>query len=164
MRKIVNNWDALPHIQESKMVNINTETGIRFGVIPANSLDPEVVDELQARGTDVHYEAARQDMEDAIRKACKPYMLNELVQQVVDLAVEYMEFDDEEPVHEFKTLDGVVGSTGWLGGALHVWVYYSPNVGKFRQCSPCVPNAADLDSPDPDGIAGYDVPADWRAK
>lgn len=81
------------------MVNINTETGIRFGVIPANSLDPEVVDELQARGTDVHYEAARQDMEDAIRKACKPYMLNELVQQVVDLAVEYMEFDDEEPVH-----------------------------------------------------------------
>lgn len=69
----------------------------------------------------------------------------------------------EEPVFE-GTHDGVDWRTAWLGGAQLLWALRSPVVGRFQPCSPCAPGAADLDTPCPDGIEGYDVPAGWRAR
>jgi len=70
-------------------------------------------------------------------------------------------FYDDEPVHEFQR-DGVRGQTTWLGGALLVFIFHSPFTGQFDRCSPCVPNACDLDHFNPDGYVGYDVPPTWR--
>lgn len=67
----------------------------------------------------------------------------------------------EEPIIEFE-YKGVKGRTSWLGGALNLWIFESPILGMYRVCSPCVPNAGNLDQPDPDGVLTYDVPADWR--
>lgn len=45
-------------------VNVNAETGIRFGVISGNSLDPDVFDDLYFyQGTNVSYEEARKEAE-----------------------------------------------------------------------------------------------------
>lgn len=69
----------------------------------------------------------------------------------------------EEPIIEFE-YKGVEGRTSWLGGALNLWIFESPHTNTFALCSPCVPNACNLDQPDPDGYVGYDVPPEWRVK
>ncbi len=68
----------------------------------------------------------------------------------------------EEPNITFK-MDGVVGQIGWLGGAPLVWIFESPYTGTFQLCSPCVPNACNLDQPENGGYAGYTVPTHWLA-
>jgi hypothetical protein len=51
----------------------------------------------------------------------------------------------DEPTIE-GTYEGVQYRIDWLGGAPLIWVFEGP-LGNARQlCSPCVPNAADLDS------------------
>lgn len=69
----------------------------------------------------------------------------------------------EEPIIEFE-YEGVKGRTSWLGGALNLWIFESPILGMYRVCSPCVPNAGNLDQPFEWGVLTYDVPADWRVK
>jgi hypothetical protein len=57
---------------------------------------------------------------------------------------------------------GVKYRTSWLGGALNFWIFESPRAGLYQECSPCVPNAGNLDCPDNDGVLTYDVDPDWR--
>lgn len=98
-------------------------------------------------------------------------------QDYVDAMVEHRmdQVVIEEPIIEGE-YEGVKYRIGWLGGAPLLWVLEGP-VGRCRAlCSPCVPNAGDLDSGfilgqdiDPDtlarwGHAGYEcyvVPRDW---
>lgn len=141
--------------------NVNPDTGVRYGIISANSLYSDIIDRIQAEGKDVHFEEAQQDLENGIREACKDYLNRHAIQYVVDIAIENFGDDwyDDEPVHEFE-IDGVKGRTIWIGGALHVWVFESKWMTNTRLCSPCVPNCGDLDA------AGdyqcYDVPKNWR--
>ena len=62
------------------------------------------------------------------------------------------------------TCEGVRYEISWLGGAPLLWVIESPIISKARLCSPCCPNAGDLDSLDDDGYECYGIPADWYAK
>lgn len=143
--------------------NMNPETGIRYGIVAANSLDPEIVDEMQSRGKDLHIEAASADLEAAIRGACGDYLskssCDDLVSHAQDLLCD--DFYDDEPIHSFD-IDGVKGQTTWLGGALLVFLFESPFTDQFDLCSPCVPGACNCDSPNPDGYVGYTVPEDWK--
>lgn len=144
--------------------NRNPETGIRYGYISAQSLDPEIVDELQQDGVDVHWHERREELEECLRNSLSDFLSNRSIDCVIDVAVEAMgneNFYDDEPVHEGER-EGVRYRTSWLGGALHVWVFSSPHTGMYQECSPCVPGAGNLDCPDPDGVLTCDVPADWR--
>lgn len=146
------------------MTNTNPTTGIRYGIISSHSLHPEVIDEIQQRGTDVHFESSRKDMDAALRGAIEDYLPSWAVDDVAQKAWDLYEgFDDDEPVHEFE-LDGVKGRTTWLGGALLVWIFESPHVVKAKLCSPSVPNCTDQDHPDNDGEWGYAPPPDWYAE
>ena len=66
-------------------------------------------------------------------------------------------------------LEGVKYQIGWLGGAPLLWVIEGPIGWANRLCSPCVPNAADLDGGFDTGEVGeectvhtcYVVPRDW---
>lgn len=51
--------------------------------------------------------------------------------------------------------EGVKMRLSSLGGAPLLWILDSPYRATVRLCSPCVPNAGDLDSPDPDGCECY---------
>lgn len=151
--------------------NVNPETGIRYGIISANNLDPEIVHEMQfGRGSkDLRWEEALSGLRKEIE-----HEVNQGELALEDADDEYTlrkerlgdDYYDDEPVHSFD-IDGVKGQTTWLGGALLIWVFESPHTGLFRLCSPCVPNCASLDSPadplrDNVGCIGYDVPKDWR--
>ncbi len=77
--------------------------------------------------------------------------------------VELDDFFPEDPIIEFE-YEGVKGRTSWLGGVCNLWIFESPYTNTFALCSPCVPNACNLDQPDHDGYVGYDVPHNWRIK
>lgn len=78
-----------------------------------------------------------------------------------------------EPVIE-GTYEGVKYRIDWLGGSPLLWVIEGPVGYCDRLCSPCVPNAGDLDSgitydthlpagcrPERDAFECYVVPRDW---
>lgn len=143
--------------------NTNLETGIRYGIIAANSLHSDVLDNIQS-GRDVRYEEALAELKAGILRVCEDFIGTNALGDVIDLAIEKMTeaWEDDEPVYEFQ-IDGVRGQTTWLGGALLVWVFESPHIVRHSLCSPCVPNCGDLDSPeDAEGYICYDVPPAWR--
>jgi hypothetical protein len=150
--------------------NVNPETGIRYGIISANGLDPEVVNDIQMNGKDVHWdEFVAQVRADVMREVENGDMDESEAEFEID---ERMDYDrscfDDEPVHEFDIecpgYGRVKGRTTWLGGALMVWIFESPFVVSAKLCSPCVPNCGNLDDVGPFGYGEecYDVPADWR--
>jgi hypothetical protein len=67
----------------------------------------------------------------------------------------------DEPIIE-GTCEGVRYAISHLGGAPLLWVFESPIISTARLCSPCVPNAGDLDSLDDDGYECYGIPSTWR--
>ena len=143
------------------VANMNEETGIRFGIIAANSLDPEIVNELQMNGIDLHWQEALADIRKAVdndEDVAPEDKADEYEAQVDKLGDS---FYDDEPVHSFEH-HGVTGLTTWLGGALLVFLFHSPFTGTFDLCGPCVPNCCNNDSPNPDGYVGYTVPEDWK--
>ena len=79
-----------------------------------------------------------------------------------------LELESERIKVEEPTLagicEGVRYEISWLGGAPLLWVLESPVISKARLCSPCCPNAGDLNSLDDDGYECYGIPADWYAK
>ena len=79
-----------------------------------------------------------------------------------------LELESEHIQIEEPTLAGICEGVRYeishLGGAPILWVLESPIISKARLCSPCCPNAGDLDSLDDDGYECYGIPADWYAK
>lgn len=70
----------------------------------------------------------------------------------------------DEPTIE-GTYEGVEYHISWLGGAPLLWVFKSDVIVKANLCSPCVPNAGNLDSLDPEGgEVCYGIPSDWYYK
>lgn len=81
-------------------------------------------------------------------------------------------YQGDEPNVEGE-FDGVKYLISWLGGAPLVWIIEGPVGYADRLCSPCVPNAADLDSgytlvdefsDGHDGFPCYVAPRDWLEK
>lgn len=141
--------------------NINPETGIRYGTIYINELDPEVGHTLMfgTQAVDLTYQACVKELEAEIRRDLE-----------VDGEVDEDEFQarferevdritcDEPTI--IGTYQGVKYQVTWLGGAPLLFVFESPYTGMFALCSPCVPNAVSLTQEG--DYEGYDVPNDWR--
>lgn len=141
--------------------NVNPETGIRYGIISAHSLEDWVLEEIGMNGKDLDYEEWKEDFVDAMHSALSEYLSSSnielLSERALDLVAE--NYCNNEPRYSYE-LDGVKVQTTWLGGAMLVYVFESPVIGHHALCSPCVPNCGDLNN---DGeYECYDVPADWR--
>ncbi|MGK2884387.1 MAG: hypothetical protein ACSLE8_06360 [Rhodococcus sp. (in: high G+C Gram-positive bacteria)] len=190
------------------MLNVNPDTGIRYGVISCNSLNPDLVDELMhgPDAVDLDYQfaykeakaQAEADLDAAVEEAeiaasevdpnaCEAereaFIENWLevkgIERDTYVDDQLERFSDmyqgDEPVVEGNT-EGVAYRISWLGGAPLLWVLEGPLGYCNRLCSPCVPNAADLDSgfiPGgaddtattlQEGYLCYVIPADWLAK
>jgi|GEM_PF-2170210 len=188
------------------MANTNPTTGIRYGVIAMNSIDPDVANELWygPGAVDMSYEnacaearkeAAREfdnllesaevaayeidpGMSDSEREAFIERWFEEAgefhdQEAFVDARVDY--FGDQcqidEPVIEGK-YEGIDYMIDWLGGAPLLWVFEGPIGWANELCSPCVPNAANLDGGFGTGEVAddcrvypcYVIPRDWLAK
>lgn len=149
--------------------NINPTTGIRFGAINGQSIHPEVLDELHSLARNETYHRLRDEREQQLSAELRSTFdrINEdLFAQVIELQLEaeseHGDFDDEEPsadiVHE-----GVSLKFGYLGGAVLLIIHDSPYTWVVESlCSPCVPNAANLDSNiDSAGYIAYAPPNSW---
>ena len=154
--------------------NINSETGIHYGAISGHSLDPDVLNTIQDKVFDLEYDAAYKDHLKRLLWSASLIILDDslTVQQLIDkceandIDPDIDHFADhfycEEPSGTVNH-EGLIVTFSWLGGAPLIIVNKSPFVTFARQCSPCVPNAGDLDNLDPDGVECYNVPENWRS-
>lgn len=156
------------------ITNTNTSTGIPFGVIALNSLQDWLFEEImQLPNASLDASLADYARNVLAENGMDPEDVNALddtaardeAEEADPLYAERffdgcdMEFDGAEGV-----IDGVTVCVSEMGGAYILFIMESPNVGRYSPCSPCVPGAGDLDSPDREhGIECYDVPAEWRA-
>lgn len=60
--------------------------------------------------------------------------------------------------------EGVSLNFGYLGGAILLIIIKSDKISHCDLCSPCVPNAGNLESLCENGYLTYDVPDSWRRK
>jgi hypothetical protein len=151
------------------MYNTNHETGVAYGVVSLNSIDPELAGDLMYRhGIDADYESALAD-----------HMSNAHVAWH-DGGGDFDDFDEDGARQAFAdsyesyepsvdgVYEGVKYAIRFLGGAPLLYIAFSLHViDDAPGCSPCVPNAGDLDSYYR-GARGstqcYTVPADWLYK
>lgn len=149
------------------IANMNPETGIRYGTIYLNNLDGDTAAYLFDEGRNVSEYNALQELRHELvfeaddmgfedEEEMEAWLQEEFERRVENLNI-------EEPTIEGEC-DGVTYMISWLGGAPLLWVFNSPHVGTFDLCSPCVPGACNLESPDPEGYVGYTVPPDWLRK
>lgn len=137
--------------------NVNTQTGINYGVVSLNSLADWVWDEFFNNGKNLSYEAAWKEN----------LALNNMKEG--DCGYEELQttFNDgyqgDEESYELET-EGMKLGLSYLGGGALVWVFESPHTSNCRPCSPCCPNAGDLNNKGMGGhIKAYDVPPEWYA-
>lgn len=163
------------------MTNIHPTTGIRYGVISGDSLHPEVLDDMYLLASDSVSDALeaerRSELTKALITAVKELLPHVPVDatDVADLVDQQIDWEAENiPTHYFEP-DAEIEYEGYklrycyLGGAPIVFVLEGPTVVYANAlCSPCVPNAADLDSgfsdEGGDGYLCYGVPEDWLDK
>ena len=151
------------------MINC-AENGIRYGTIYLNHLNPDVADYLFTDGDNVsekdvyEYCAASATAEAA---KIEPEELeamgysdsDDYIQDRVEELMGGYYVDEPRIEGEYE---GITYMIDWLGGAPLLWVIYSPYVVKCGLCSPCVPNAGDLESVG--DYEAYGVPDDWLAE
>lgn len=134
--------------------NVNPETGVRYGVVALASLQDWVFEEFFNDGVN-------QSMEDAVLE-----WESEHPDFDEDEKQTFIDYLDIEEATYVLVKDDMQLMMSYLGGAPLVWVIKSPHRTSTRLCSPCVPNAGDLDAKDKGGCEGgffecYDLPADW---
>ncbi len=132
--------------------NVNPETGIRYGVVALNSLQDWVYEEFIAHGNNDSYDEALAHFRE---------MTPDATDEDVDRWGE--DYQSDEDSYSLGTKEGLKLGLSYLGGAPLVWVFQSPHTTATRVCSPCVPNAGDLDNrvEAGKGVACYTLPDEW---
>jgi hypothetical protein len=154
-------------------VNINEKTGIPYGVISMQSLDSDLAVELydaarnspaaEKQRNEILLDVLEDRVDDALRNTEDPDKAVETLEDVIDqyhngTLAEWLSEDFLGAPFEYEGLNLMITE---LGGAHILFVLQSPIVTKAAPCSPCVPNAGDLDNPG--GLECYGVPEDWKA-
>ena len=149
-----------------------------YGPQAKNLTEIEVEKEVRAEA-ESESEAVVEEVMFGIAETDYANLNNEaFVEARIDAAFERLGYDSKEDYIEYRVeremenahideptiegeYEGVQYHISWLGGAPLLWVFQSPLIGRFNLCSPCVPNACDLSSPNPLGYEGYTIPSDW---
>lgn len=148
------------------LANIDPDTGIRYGVISQNSIDPEYLNDFEYDygdpscpdcGGSVLESTPPEEGKDFTCEPCLAAMHDDNVE---DGRGAYWSSDcyPKEPIRIFYGADGYK-ITSCLD--FDLMVLKSPFTTRARFCSPCVPGAGHLDSPDEDGVECYCLGADW---
>ena len=150
--------------------NIDPATGVHYGVINASSLDPNVIDMIMD-GDNVTEQAAEEEFRKQINHEIESGRLSadDFGEEMERRLRERSECASEDDYRYVEYDEGgkltLEVQTTWLGGAMLVYVLQSPYLAAAPVCSPCCPNAGNLDERYEDGEGGvtcYDVPPDWR--
>jgi hypothetical protein len=153
--------------EDNMAANINAETGIRYGVIDARDV-PLLDDEIFTNGTDETFEAHRRDCIKQIAAVLDELGQRNCERTATDIVdnFEWDRYEADELEHTYIDSDGNKFLRSHLGGAPLIWCIKTDRIVKVRSlCSPCVPNAADLNSGESDdGYECYGIPAAWLSE
>ena len=140
------------------MTNFNDELGYPYGTFDARH-HMDLYDDITLGGNDLTYKQAEDDIYDVLKATIERRNLNllndcvmESLRQVAgEIATE--ELCDDEEMHDYdcELEDGTKLHLTNLGGAPLCYVIRSDWVCGCWACSPCVPGAGDLDSPNGSG-------------
>lgn len=138
----------------------NFDGRFHYGVIQQNSLDPEVLNRILQEGTSEYQRYLQEKVGEALDILEGLLDDNDVdaVRDLIDELVSDADSDDDSPVH-FEDVEGVSGI--WFRNNFTLMITHSDYRTCCRQCSPCYPNAGDLDTPDEYGFDTYAPPADW---
>jgi predicted RNA-binding Zn-ribbon protein involved in translation (DUF1610 family) len=134
------------------VTNIDTKTGIRYGVIALNSVTGDSLEDLEYDypfncpdcGNDSLVKS-RSAQYDYFCQSCRTWHMSD---DCWGEESNGFHFEDSE-----YTLVDCLDT--------NIMVIKSPYYTHARFCSPCVPGAGDLDTPDEDGIKTYCLGPDW---
>ena len=133
--------------------NIDSKTGIHYGVISQHSVMLEAMDDFEPDYGDPHCPSCGDDIpesgeqnKDYICKTCdQSFSSDEIWDLVEPNGFTY----DQDGYKLTDCLD------------TDIFVLSSPYFTYASFCSPCVPGAGDLDSPHADGVKCYALGHDW---
>lgn len=124
--------------------NQDLDTGIHYGCISQHSIDMSAMDDWY--DTDATYEDAKDEIENKIYEALDGLLDNVDISNVVDEAIDRFNesYQNDEPAYYYH--DGEYEAE--YSHSLSCWIILkSPYYTYCKGCSPCVPNAGDLDCP-----------------
>lgn len=137
--------------------NIDTK-GIRYGVIPCDSLASWIWDELEPEYDNPHCPECGIELIDSAGTALDIDCLESCPH--CDSEIKYPErcYPESPDCHSYNR-NGLQMHTD--RDCTDLWIIKSPYVTRAQFCSPCAPGAVYLLNPCHDGEYGYCLPADW---
>lgn len=122
--------------------NIDPKTGIHYGVIHESSLMPEAVSDLINNSFDLAYKDALDEFRSDLEKVLSDHGLDILRVDISALEDAFNDrYESYEPRWFYQDDEYEIQFTD-----LGLYILKSPYVTLASQCSPCCPNAGDLDS------------------
>lgn len=142
--------------------NVDTETGIRYGIISQNAVTPESLDDIYISGEDVGFQRMREQAKDELAAAIESVIENygklnaeEAAEDLLD-NIEWHDCDESGP-YEYSGEGYHLRTTS----DNELWVLKSRFYTHAQFCSPCAPGAGHLGSPCADGPKTYCLGPDW---
>lgn len=147
-------------------VNVDLESGIRYGVIHMNDLSSYATDDIFTHGEDVGYAAAIDEIKDSLQRGFRHVMEdlglkpdNDDLSDMADQVMQDQDWDYESSGPYEYDAEGV--SIRTMSDNTELFVLKSPFFTKCQFCSPCAPGAGYLMNPCPDGPRTYCLGHDW---
>jgi len=140
----MNNMSVVAADLKSMFPNMDVDTGIHYGCISQHSVDLSAMDDWY--DNDAYYDEAKQEITDGIESALSDYLDKEYIEEVIEAALDRFNesYQNDEPAYYIEDTEYVAT----YSNSLCCWIIEkSPYYTYCKVCSPCVPNAGDLDSP-----------------
>ena len=156
------------------LANVDHETGIRYGVISQNSINPEALADMEPVYPEIEHDCCeiketvyntwmilKNGFQTGATKDASGAGNDTYPTHAEALAdIPYCSCGDlNEPYGYEYTQDGYALSSGTDG--FGIFVTKSPYFTLAKFCSPCAPGAGSLDSPSDGGVKTYCLGADW---
>jgi|SRR5579863_1655953 len=149
--------------QPLALCNYDVETQCHYGVISYHSVMAEALDDVFTQGDSMTYKACVENIKASIRSALSDYLHSYRLDDAVDSAFEAIE-DDFNDCYEAEDEQFVYERDGYKisnsPSLVCLFIERSPYYTYTRGCSPCAPNAGDLDNPD-GGLKTFCLGHDW---
>jgi hypothetical protein len=145
--------------------NIDTDTGIRYGIVSQNSLSCESLDDVFTAGDDLGYDEFILEFKSSLQRAIMDVVeeaggsIDDDEDAYVDAVMDCVNFDNYESNGPRRYEDGDL--TVQTTGDNDLFVFKSEYYTFAQFCSPCVPGAGNLDTPCDSGPKTYCLGIDW---
>jgi hypothetical protein len=130
------------------MTNFDDKTGIHYGAISYHSVMPEALDDVFTQGDNLTYQEAADEAQSTLTKALIDIGLGEMAESIwsdIEDLWDGQVYQGDDEVYLYEQDGYKISNSPSL---VCLFVEKSPWYTFARPCSPCVPNAGDLDNPE----------------